>query len=104
MIFPSLEKLYKEEGEAGRTKFNQYARIAAVPMAALQAVMAMPLMVRLNSRMHKIFAMHFLPQFKKTVISVNRLPLSVKTYPLRRLLVIFLMQRLLPQKRPAPPH
>jgi preprotein translocase subunit SecY len=36
MIFPQLEKLYKEEGEAGRQKFNQYARIATVPMAALQ--------------------------------------------------------------------
>jgi len=36
MIFPSLERLYKEEGEAGRQKFNQYARIATVPLAALQ--------------------------------------------------------------------
>jgi preprotein translocase subunit SecY len=36
MIFPQLEKLYKEEGEAGRQKFNQYARIATVPLAALQ--------------------------------------------------------------------
>jgi preprotein translocase subunit SecY len=33
MIFPALEKLYKEEGEAGRQKFNQYARIATVPLA-----------------------------------------------------------------------
>lgn len=36
MIFPQLEKLYKEEGEAGRQKFNQYCRIAAAPLAALQ--------------------------------------------------------------------
>jgi len=36
MIFPSLERLYKEEGEMGRQKFNQYARIATVPLAALQ--------------------------------------------------------------------
>ncbi len=36
MIFPSLERLYKEEGEAGRMKFNQYARIATVPLALLQ--------------------------------------------------------------------
>ena len=37
MIFPQLEKMYKEEGEAGRQKFNQYCRIATVPLAALQA-------------------------------------------------------------------
>jgi len=36
MIFPQLEKMYKEEGEAGRKKFNQYCRIATVPLAALQ--------------------------------------------------------------------
>ncbi|MCD6410577.1 preprotein translocase subunit SecY [bacterium] len=37
MIFPALERLYKEEGEAGRQKFNQYARILTVPLAFLQA-------------------------------------------------------------------
>lgn len=36
MIFPKLEKMYKEEGEAGRAKFNQYGRILTVPLAALQ--------------------------------------------------------------------
>jgi len=36
LIFPQFEKLYKEEGEQGRQKFNQYCRIAAVPLAALQ--------------------------------------------------------------------
>ncbi len=36
MIFPQMEKMYKEEGEAGRQKFNQYGRIAAVPLAMLQ--------------------------------------------------------------------
>jgi len=36
MIFPQLEELYKEEGEAGRQKFNQYSRIATAPLAALQ--------------------------------------------------------------------
>jgi len=36
MIFPKLEKLYKEEGEAGRQKFNQYGRLLTVPMAILQ--------------------------------------------------------------------
>ncbi len=37
MIFPPLEKLYKEEGEQGRQKFNQYGRILTVPLAMLQA-------------------------------------------------------------------
>ena len=33
MIFPALEKLYKEEGEAGRQKFNQYGRLLTIPLA-----------------------------------------------------------------------
>jgi preprotein translocase subunit SecY len=37
MIFPRLEQMYKEEGESGRQKFNQYARLLTVPLAALQA-------------------------------------------------------------------
>jgi len=36
MIFPQLERMYKEEGEAGRQKFNQYGRMLAVPLGALQ--------------------------------------------------------------------
>lgn len=36
MIFPALEKLYKEEGEAGRQKFNQYGRILTIPLAAFE--------------------------------------------------------------------
>ncbi|MBI2050027.1 MAG: preprotein translocase subunit SecY [Candidatus Staskawiczbacteria bacterium] len=36
MIFPALEKLYKEEGEAGRQKFNQYARLATIPLAGFE--------------------------------------------------------------------
>lgn len=36
MIFPRLEQIYKEEGEAGRQKFNQYTRWITVPLAALQ--------------------------------------------------------------------
>jgi preprotein translocase subunit SecY len=36
MIVPALERLYKEEGEAGRAKFNQYGRYLAVPFALLQ--------------------------------------------------------------------
>jgi len=37
MIFPQLEKIYREEGEAGRQKFTQYGRILTVPLAALNA-------------------------------------------------------------------
>ena len=36
MIFPALEKLYKEEGEAGRQKFNQYGRLLTIPLAAFE--------------------------------------------------------------------
>src|SRR3989338_5329210 len=36
MIFPKLKKLYYEEGERGRQRFNQYARILTVPLAMLQ--------------------------------------------------------------------
>jgi len=37
MIFPTLNEMYKEEGEIGRQKFNQYGRILTVPFAALQS-------------------------------------------------------------------
>jgi len=37
LVFPQLEKMYKEEGEAGREKFEQYSRILTVPIAFLQA-------------------------------------------------------------------
>lgn len=36
MIFPRLEEMQKEEGEAGRRKLNQWTRLLAVPFAALQ--------------------------------------------------------------------
>lgn len=36
MIFPQLEKMYKEEGESGRKKFNQYGRLLTIPLAFLQ--------------------------------------------------------------------
>jgi len=48
MIFPSLEKIYKEEGEAGRQRFNQYARILTVPLAALQGYGMLKLLERQN--------------------------------------------------------
>jgi len=37
MIFPALERLYKEEGEQGRQKFNQISRVLTVPLGMLQA-------------------------------------------------------------------
>jgi len=37
MISPQLEKLYKEEGEAGRQKFNMWTRWLTVPLAFMQA-------------------------------------------------------------------
>ena len=36
MIFPGLERLYKEEGESGRQKFNQYGRLLTIPLAAFE--------------------------------------------------------------------
>lgn len=36
MIFPALEKIYKEEGEAGRRKFNQYGRWLTIPLAMFE--------------------------------------------------------------------
>ncbi len=36
MIFPSLEQMYKYEGEQGRSRFNQYSRILTVPLAMIQ--------------------------------------------------------------------
>lgn len=37
MISPQLEKLYKEEGEAGRQKFNMWTRWLTIPLAFIQA-------------------------------------------------------------------
>jgi len=46
MIFPGLEQLYKEEGEQGRQKFNQYGRILTVPLAVLQSYGMLSLLQR----------------------------------------------------------
>ena len=48
MIFPSLEQMYKYEGEAGRQKFNQYSRILTVPLAMLQGYAFITLLARQN--------------------------------------------------------
>jgi len=36
MIFPRLEQIYKEEGNAGREKFNMWTRYLTVPLAVMQ--------------------------------------------------------------------
>ena len=36
MIFPVLERMYKEDGEAGRQKFNQYGRLLTVPLSVVE--------------------------------------------------------------------
>ena len=46
MIFPALEKMYKEEGEQGRAKFNQYGRILTVPLGLLQGYAMLNLFAR----------------------------------------------------------
>ncbi len=46
MIFPSLEQMYKYEGEEGRHRFNQYSRFLTVPLAMLQGYGFMVLLSR----------------------------------------------------------
>jgi preprotein translocase subunit SecY len=38
MIVPSIEQMYKEDGDAGRQKFNMITRVLTVPLAILQTV------------------------------------------------------------------
>ena len=38
MISPRLNQIYKEEGEAGRQKFNQWTRWLTVPLAVVQTI------------------------------------------------------------------
>lgn len=38
MIVPQLKALYKEEGEQGRQKFNQYTRLLTVPLGIFQSI------------------------------------------------------------------
>lgn len=46
MIFPSLEQMYKYEGEAGRTRFNQYSRLLTVPLAIVQGYGYLTVLIR----------------------------------------------------------
>ncbi|MER3570154.1 MAG: preprotein translocase subunit SecY [Patescibacteria group bacterium] len=38
LIFPKLKEMFYEQGEAGRLKFNQYARSLTLPIAFIQAM------------------------------------------------------------------
>jgi len=46
MIFPALEKMYKEEGEAGKKKFNQYSRLLTIPLAIFEGYGMIAILVR----------------------------------------------------------
>ncbi|TFG35790.1 MAG: preprotein translocase subunit SecY [Parcubacteria group bacterium] len=48
MIFLQLEKMYKEEGQEGKQKFDQYCRIAAGPLAIVQGYAMLALFQRQN--------------------------------------------------------
>ena len=47
VIIPALEKLQKEDGEAGRRKLSQYTRIFTVILAAFQSIVFMAYMSHL---------------------------------------------------------
>ena len=60
VIIPSLEKLQKEEGEAGRRKLSQYTRLFTVVLAVFQAIIFMSYLVHLpNSIMPGVNHMMF---------------------------------------------
>ncbi len=49
VIVPALEKLQKEDGEAGRRKLSQYTRVFAIILAAFQACIFMGFMAHTNA-------------------------------------------------------
>src|SRR3989338_3191283 len=52
MIIPRLKEIYQEEGEAGRARFNQYARLLTVPLGMLQAYGLLIILIRQNILPH----------------------------------------------------
>ncbi len=66
MIFPSLEQMYKYEGEAGRTRFNQYSRLLTVPLALVQGYAFLTLLERQN-----VIATLGLVQMASTLVMVT---------------------------------
>ena len=49
VIIPALEKLQKEDGEAGRRKLSQYTRLFTVVLAVFQAMIFMLFMAKTNA-------------------------------------------------------
>jgi len=49
VIVPALEKLQKEDGEAGRRKLSQYTRLFTVVLAAFQAIIFMGFLAHTNA-------------------------------------------------------
>ena len=63
MIIPRMEQLYKEEGDAGRQKFNMITRWLTIPLAALQTFSMITLLKSQN-------VMGALSAYETTVIIV----------------------------------
>ena len=59
MIFPNLEQIYREEGEAGRQKFNMWTRWLAVPLSVMQ-VFAMLSLLRSQNVLGELTGMNYL--------------------------------------------
>ncbi|MCK4635553.1 MAG: preprotein translocase subunit SecY [Candidatus Moranbacteria bacterium] len=53
MISPKMEQMYKEEGEAGRNKFNMITRLLTVPLAIMQTF-AMISLLKSNGIFHDL--------------------------------------------------
>jgi preprotein translocase subunit SecY len=70
-IFPRLEALQREGGEAGRTRISQYTRVLAVPLAFLQAFGQSAIFVQLGAisqgQFNLFSAATFLPTFATLV-------------------------------------
>jgi len=48
MVIPSLNRLYKEEGEQGRQVFNQYTRMLTLPLSIIQSMSTLTLLKSQN--------------------------------------------------------
>ncbi len=46
MVFPQLEEIYKEGGDQGKRKFEQWGRVLTIPLALLQAFTMLTLFTR----------------------------------------------------------
>lgn len=72
MIIPRLEEMSKEEGEAGRRKINQWTRVLAVPLAALQAFGFLNLLQRGGAGGAAVAGLHLgMSQLIVTLIAVT---------------------------------